>query len=93
VFFILFNFILLYFILFINFCFIPNYVYFIIYNSIIFFILFLVNLEIKYLYKEIEALKRLDHKYIIKLWSFCTDSNENIVLILEYAEGGSLRGK
>ncbi len=50
-------------------------------------------MEIKYLYKEIEALKRLDNKYIIKLYSFCTDVNENIILILEYAEGGSLRGK
>jgi len=72
-------------------------------NTLLFFLLFcfiifidfifnLVNLEIKYLYKEIEALKRLDHKNIIKLYSFCTDINENIVLILEYAEGGSLRG-
>lgn len=46
----------------------------------------------KYLYKEIEALKRVDHKNIIKLWSFCTDINDNIILILEYAEGGSLKG-
>lgn len=46
-----------------------------------------------FLYKEIEALKRLDHKNIIKLLSFCNDSNENIILILEYASGGSLRGK
>ena len=50
-------------------------------------------MEIKYLYKEIEALKRLDHKNIIKLYSFCNDINDNIVLILEYAQGGSLRGK
>jgi len=47
---------------------------------------------VNFLYKEIEALKRLDHKNVIKLLTFCSDAQENIILILEYASGGSLRG-
>lgn len=50
-------------------------------------------MNVNFIYKEIEALKRLDHKNIIKLIGYFTDVNENIVLILEYASGGTLTSK
>jgi serine/threonine protein kinase len=47
--------------------------------------------DLNYLYKEIDTLKLLDHPRIIKLHNFCT-YDEKIVLILEYAPGGNLKG-
>lgn len=45
-----------------------------------------------YLYKEIEALKKLDHNNIIKLYTyFQLDNNDELALVLEYAEGGTLK--
>jgi serine/threonine protein kinase len=48
--------------------------------------------EINFLYKEIEALKRLDHVNIIKFYTYCLLDDEKLALILEYASGGTLRG-
>lgn len=48
-------------------------------------------MNIKYFLKEIESLRRLDHPKIIKLENyFCMNSNE-IALLLEYAQGGTLK--
>jgi len=44
-----------------------------------------------YLFKEIEILKKLDHPNIIKLYSYFVIENDRMVLVLEYANGGTLR--
>jgi serine/threonine protein kinase len=43
------------------------------------------------IYQEIELYKRLDHPYIIKMYDVIYDKErENIYIILEYCEGGTL---
>jgi serine/threonine protein kinase len=44
-----------------------------------------------YLYKEIEALKKLDHPNIIKLLNYFQIDGDEIALLLEYAEGGTIK--
>ena len=49
--------------------------------------------DINFLYREIEALRRLENKHIIKLYTYCLLDNDKIALILEFASGGNLKGK
>ena len=44
----------------------------------------------KYFYKEIEALKKINHKNIIKLITYSIENLDIVNLILEYAKGGTL---
>lgn len=44
-----------------------------------------------YLYKEIDALKKLDHHNIIKLETYFQLESDELALLLEYAEGGTLK--
>jgi serine/threonine protein kinase len=46
-----------------------------------------------FLFKEIDALKRLEHPNIIKLYASCMMSDNTLALVLEYSKGGSLKGK
>ena len=48
------------------------------------------NVDLKYIYKEVEALKKLSHKHIIKLFSYSIINYDKISLILEYGQGGTL---
>ncbi len=52
----------------------------------------LVN-DINFLFKEIEALRRLENKHVIKLYTYCILDSDKIALFLEYAAGGTLKGK
>jgi serine/threonine protein kinase len=45
-----------------------------------------------FIYREIEALKRLYHKNIVKLINYCILDDNKLVFILEYVPGGSLKG-
>jgi len=54
---------------------------------------FFSAMNLNHLFKEIEILKKLDHPNIIKLYSNFVLDNDRIVLILEYASGGTLRSK
>jgi serine/threonine protein kinase len=48
--------------------------------------------KLQTLYKEADSLKRLNHKYIIKLlYSIPLRSTNSIALIMEYAKGGELK--
>lgn len=53
---------------------------------------FELNSELDFIYKEIDSLKVLSHPYIIKLYNYCI-YNDKLVIILEYASGGSLKSK
>ena len=44
-----------------------------------------------YLYKEIEALKKLDHPHIIKLETYFQLESDQMALVLEYAKEGTLK--
>ena len=46
-----------------------------------------------FIYREIEALKLLYHKNIVKLINYCILDDNKLVFILEYVAGGSLKGK
>ena len=48
------------------------------------------SVDLKYVYKEIEALRRLNHNNIIQLYSYAYISHEKVALILEYGRGGTL---
>jgi serine/threonine protein kinase len=44
-------------------------------------------------YKEVEALQKLDHRNIVKLkLSFPLSDKKSIVIAMEYASGGELKG-
>lgn len=45
----------------------------------------------KYLYKEIEALRLIDHPHIIKLETYFQIESDYLALLLEYARGGTLK--
>ena len=47
--------------------------------------------EINLLYKEIDILKIIEHPHIIKLITYFLNKDHHIVLILEYASGGTLK--
>ena len=49
------------------------------------------TLELKYVYKEIDALSKLSHNHVIQLISYCYLDNERVALILEYGVGGTLK--
>lgn len=49
--------------------------------------------DLNFLYKEIEVLRKLEQNHIIKLYTYCILEDDKIALILEYAEGGTLKGK
>jgi hypothetical protein len=51
----------------------------------------LVN-DLNFLFKEIEALRRLENKHIIRLYTYCILESNKIALFLEYAAGGTLKG-
>ena len=49
--------------------------------------------DINNLYKEADALRSLSHKNIIKLkFTFPLPSQKSIVLVMDYASGGELKG-
>ena len=59
----------------------------------LFYFICLESIDMKYLFKEIEALKRLDHYNIIKMITYGILDDEKIVILLEFGEGGTLKGK
>lgn len=48
------------------------------------------SVDMKYIYQEVEALRKLNHKNIIKLYSYSLLNHDRISLILEYGMGGTL---
>jgi len=48
------------------------------------------SIDMKYIYQEVEALRKLTHRNIIKLYSYSLLNHDRIALILEYGTGGTL---
>lgn len=46
---------------------------------------------VNFLYKEIEILTRLEHRNIVKLYSYFETEENKIALIMEYCSGGTLK--